>query len=107
MKYTESQLKKVNRINKKIKKIEEKISIMRNDIVSTENNIKLLEADKFIEDKKISEIDKKVRAICKHNGERYRWRNQRDDASFDYYVGCKDCEEWIGTIEFTGAYRKK
>jgi hypothetical protein len=107
LKYTESQLKKVNKINRTIKKIDGRIYSLKSNITSIENNIKLLEADKFIENNKIHDIDKKVRSICKHNGERYRWKNLRDDASFDYYVGCKDCGEWIGTIEFTGEFKKK
>lgn len=34
----------------------------------------------------------------------YTIRNQRSDASFEYFVHCKKCNEWVGKIDWDGKF---
>lgn len=41
---------------------------------------------------------------CTHNNI-YKIRNQRSDASFEYFVHCQDCHQWVGKINWDGKFR--
>lgn len=42
---------------------------------------------------RISKVKARVKKRCKHEGGRKYWSNMRDDASFERFCLCKDCEE--------------
>ena len=34
----------------------------------------------------------------------YAVKNQRSDASFEYFVHCKNCNKWVGKIDWYGSF---
>ena len=49
-------------------------------------------------------IEKEICPLCKTNS-LYKVKNQRADASFEYFVHCDKCHEWIGTIRYNGKFK--
>jgi len=97
MKYTKSEEKKVNYHRREIERYEKMIIYenKRFEKLSKNHNDRIKEIRKYkdTERSKISTINDKLKKRCKHKGERTRWRNNRDDASFEYFIGCADCGE--------------
>lgn len=55
---------------------------------------------------RLEKIYKRKQKTCKHKNT-YRTRNCRCDASFKYYIHCKDCKGWIGNVEWDGTITMK
>lgn len=97
MKYTKSESKKIAGFNHEIESIDKKakkeLARFDKQIEIHGKKINALRKLKTREERKISTINMRVKKRCKHLGDRKKWRNMRDDASFDYFVACKDCDE--------------
>lgn len=93
MKYRRQEQKTVDNINKFIDKIEKRKEKEYKKINKIEEFIETLADQKFKQSLRISTINERVRKRCKHTGERRYWRNNRDDASFERYCACIDCDE--------------
>ena len=44
-----------------------------------------------------------VCCLCK-NDTLYTVKNQRSDASFEFFVHCSNCHNWVGKIDWNGNF---
>jgi uncharacterized protein (UPF0128 family) len=66
--------------------------------------LKVFISQKDIESKKESDsFLTEVCHFCKNNS-LYKVRNNRGDASFEYYIYCKKCKDWVGKINWHGEF---
>ena len=95
MKYRSSEQKQVDLINKNAAKLDRKANRLSDMVGNLEKKTQEAYTAARLERHKIYGINAKVIKRCKHKGERRYTRNFRDDASFENWCHCADCEETL------------
>ena len=95
MKYRVTEQVIVDTLNKEIKKLVDKRAKILDKKRRLDEEYESLRMPIFHLEQRITKMDERVQKRCKHKGERKYWANMRDDASFERYCACVDCDETL------------
>jgi len=92
----------INKIDKRVAYWNIKIEKMQKRVQA---EIQKLEDEKTTLEMKLSTLKKARSKRCKHNGKIIKRYNARSDASFEYFLICAKCDQWIGSQRFDGSVK--